>query len=314
MLVSLPYHEGELEFQARAGEFDRAVLTASAIRSWFPPPVVGFFRDQRWVVIGGRDVSGAVWVTVLFGQPGFLTVQSETVLRIAARPMVDDPLALLRSTAAPVGLLAIDLGRRRRVRVNGQATPLTDGDGGLLLTADQVYPNCMKYIQRRELVDVDHGQGRGPERRGGELTAAQQDWLATTDTFYLASAAPDGSADASHRGGTPGFLEVPDANSLLWPDYAGNSMFNTLGNVYLDPRVGLLALDPHTGSTLHLTGRCRVENDPPLLAPYPGARRLVLLQIEEVREYPHRVPLRFGPPEVSPFNPPSRLPAPDRHT
>lgn len=87
----------------------------------------------------------------------------------------------------------------------------------------------MKYIQRRELVDVNHGQGRGPERRGGELTAAQQDWLATTDTFYLASAAPDGSADASHRGGTPGFLEVPDANSLLWPDYAGNSMFNTLG-------------------------------------------------------------------------------------
>lgn len=81
-------------------------------------------------MIGGRDVSGAVWVTVLFGQPGFLTVQSETALRIAARPMIDDPLALLRSTAAPVGLLAIDLGRRRQVRINGQATPLTDGDGG----------------------------------------------------------------------------------------------------------------------------------------------------------------------------------------
>ena len=63
---------------------------------------------------------------------------------------------------------------------------------------------------------------------------SQRAWVAAADTFFIASAAPGGGADASHRGGNPGFVRVRDAATLEWPDYSGNTMFNTLGNITAD--------------------------------------------------------------------------------
>jgi len=68
--------------------------------------------------------------------------------------------------------------------------------------------------------------------------------------------------DASHRGGEPGFVQVLDDNHLLWPDYAGNNHFNTLGNLLVDSRVGLLFVDFAGGHLLQLSGR---TGSPPIV-------------------------------------------------
>ena len=99
--------------------------------------------------------------------------------------------------------------------------------------------------------------------------------------------------DASHRGGEPGFVSVENNTRLIFPDFAGNNHFNTMGNLVLDPRVGLLFVDFETGSLLQLTGRASIDWESDTVAKSPGAHRLVTIDIDEIVELPTAIPLRW---------------------
>ncbi|MBI5039672.1 MAG: pyridoxamine 5'-phosphate oxidase family protein, partial [Gammaproteobacteria bacterium] len=98
-------------------------------------------------------------------------------------------------------------------------------------------------------------------RRGSLLTPDQQTWIGQADTLFVASAHPEYGADASHRGGKPGFVEVMSPRCLRIPDYAGNSMFNTLGNFECFPHAGLAFVDFEHGRLLQLSGRPAIRWD-----------------------------------------------------
>jgi ferredoxin-NADP reductase len=100
--------------------------------------------------------------------------------------------------------------------------------------------------------------------------------------------------DASHRGGDPGFVRVESETRISFPDYAGNNHFNTIGNLVLDPRVGLLFVDFSTGGMLQLTGRAEITWEGPTLEHLPGARRLVQIEIEEIVDLSAALPLRWS--------------------
>jgi len=157
-----------------------------------------------------------------------------------------------------VGLLFIDLSTRRRYRVNGRVEdPEADP---LMVRVAEAYPNCPKYIQRRHLLVEPLGSSQQDDvQAGGQLTRAQQELLARADTLFLASANPRGDLDASHRGGAAGFVSVLDERALWVPDYAGNSMFNTLGNLRLESRAGLLFIDFDQADSLQLAGAVEVD-------------------------------------------------------
>jgi len=110
------------------------------------------------------------------------------------------------------------------------------------------------------------------------------DIRADADTLFLASRHPVAGADVSHRGGARGFVHVTAPNRLVIPDYSGNMMFNTLGNVAADPRAGLLLVDFEHGGTLQLSGRARIEWDPAAREGLPGAERVVEFEIDQVRD------------------------------
>ncbi|MFD9126712.1 pyridoxamine 5'-phosphate oxidase family protein, partial [Kitasatospora sp. NPDC059571] len=173
----------------------------------------------------------------------------------APRPAAGDPLAEALGRPAQVGTIALDPAGRRRMRVNGRSAP--DGAGGLRIAADQVFANCPKHIHRRS--PADGPPGLPSAAVSDRLTLRQQLAVSTADTFFIATAGPDGGIDASHRGGSPGFVTVAGEDELAWPDYPGNAMFMTLGNLELDPRAGLLVPDWEGGGALLLTGRARVE-------------------------------------------------------
>ena len=103
--------------------------------------------------------------------------------------------------------------------------------------------------------------------------------------------------------GAPGFVQVLGERRLAWPDYAGNAMFQTLGNLASDPRAGLVFADFATGDVLQLSGRARVDWDPARAARVAGAERVVEFDIEAVRETRGALPLRSQTVEPSPFNP-----------
>ncbi|MFD8076022.1 pyridoxamine 5'-phosphate oxidase family protein [Streptomyces sp. NPDC059718] len=256
------FHEGELSVQRRAG----VAHEAARLRGMLDPPHLGggvahFLADRDLAVLGAHDEAGRLWVSPLTGTPGFLSTRGDAV-RVAARPRTGDPLAVL-----PVGgaaaLIVIDFAIRRRLRLNG--TLATADDAGFELAVDQAYGNCPQYIQQRLLgpapADTPGGEDTptAAVRPADRLDAAQAALVGRADTFFLGTAHPEHGADVSHRGGPPGFVRTAPDGSLWWPDYPGNNMFNSLGNLAGDPAAALLFVDFATGTTLQLSGTAVVD-------------------------------------------------------
>lgn len=295
----MSYHPGELEMQARAGVQIMAQRVRRGIHDTMPPVAQDFLLDQTFAATASVAADGSVWASLLTGEPGFLHPQDAQTLRIAAQAIPGDPLEESLRHHPDLGLVVIDLATRQRVRLNGMAKPAR---GGWLLSIREAYSNCQKYIQARAPLPVERLASEA--KRGSVLTPAQQAQIAKADTFFIASYHPESGADASHRGGTRGFARVYDASRLEFPDYAGNMMFNTLGNITANPRAGLLFIDFEQGGILQISGRAEVVWDADRIAAIPGAQRLVTFSVEQVIEKPNAIPLQFSFLQASPFNPP----------
>ncbi|MEY9843292.1 putative pyridoxine 5'-phosphate oxidase superfamily flavin-nucleotide-binding protein [Streptacidiphilus sp. BW17] len=291
------YHPGERTAQALSGETERAEHLGRSIRDTIPPVAAEFLAQRQLFVVGAEDRSGRMWATVLAGEPGFLAVPDERTVTVAAGPHPEDPLlAVLDGSAGPtqVGTIALEPATRRRMRVNG----LLDGrtSDGWVLRAEQVFSNCPKYIQKRRPVPASPTSQPAPARRSAELTTAQRLHVGTADTFFVATAASDGRADASHRGGFPGFVETLSPTTLRWREYPGNGAYMTLGNIEVNPRTGLVLPDWESGDLLLLTGEARTD----------WQEHAVTFTLTEAVELPGALPMRWSEPEFSPANPPLR--------
>jgi predicted pyridoxine 5'-phosphate oxidase superfamily flavin-nucleotide-binding protein len=304
------FHEGELAVQRRAGVADDAARVGRILMSWIPQDYADFLASQMFVVVAGRDAQGLMWASPLTGAPGFACARDDRRLHLASDFPGADPLAAaFDPPGAPAGLLAIEPGTRTRIRVNGLAERAAHE---IDVDVREVFGNCRKYIQRRE---PEHGLGRdeaaapfaGQLRLGREPDARQSALIASADTFFIASSHPRRGADASHRGGRPGFVELSaDARRLRFPDYPGNRMFQTLGNIDSDPRVGLLFVDWETGTVVQLAGRATIVWDQHQIATFPGAERLVDVAIDAVTGRERAMPARWKLVEESRVNPPLR--------
>ncbi|GAA1071800.1 MULTISPECIES: pyridoxamine 5'-phosphate oxidase family protein [Kitasatospora] len=298
-MVKTPYHEGEQAVQQRAGE-GHPGWGSPMFEAAIPPPFDMFLRRQRMLVIGGVDDDGAAWSTVLTGPRGFAGAVGSHTIHVKALPVAGDPLEHVFDDQRDIGMLAIEPQTSQRIRINGVAQ--REGDI-LVVTTEQVLGNCPKYLQQRVL-RPDAPQAAAPAvRRSTVLDADQQRLITGADTFFIASRAPQHGADASHRGGAPGFVEVPAPNRIVWPDYFGNSFYMTLGNLQLDPACGLTFLDWEAGHALHVTGKARIDWDESRTKAVQGALRLVEFDVEQVVEVRDFTTLRWKFAAPSPFNP-----------
>ncbi|RVU23923.1 pyridoxamine 5'-phosphate oxidase family protein [Streptomyces antnestii] len=307
------YHSGEIAVQERAGMAQEAEFSGAAIGTTVPQVAVDFLAGQPMLVVGAADREGRLWAGQLTGEPGFLRVPGPDTLAVDALPLPQDPLAETLADPASVtriGMIAIEPATRRRMRMNGRSVRRGTG---LHIELDQVISNCPKYLQKREyrLLGPDGTADEasdGPKdhrvRHGTALTPAQQRTVRAADTFFIATASDRADADASHRGGNPGFVQVLSPTLLRWPDYTGNAMFLTLGNLALNPAAGLLFPGWDTGATLQLSGTARTVWDPEEIAGTPGAQRLVEFSVTAVREIDAASQLRWSEPRYSRFNPP----------
>ncbi|BCY13406.1 pyridoxamine 5'-phosphate oxidase family protein [Actinoplanes sp. L3-i22] len=290
------FHWGELAAQARAGFSERAAGVSRLVQPLLPGGADDFLAHQNLLFVGAQADDGRLWASLFTGPRGFVSAPDDESVRIRARLDADDPVEPMTRRDGRLGLLAIDLETRIRLRINGAATPLPDG---LRLAVEQSFPNCPKYIQKRS---VARGRDSQPGERttASALTEPMRELVAGADTFFVASASETGDPDVSHRGGNPGFVQVLSPTRLRWPDYAGNSMLMTLGNITENPRSALLVVDWATGSTLQLTGRAEV------LWAAEGSRA-VEFELDEAVHRPRSLPANWSAPTPSRYNPP--LPA-----
>lgn len=251
------YHEGELATQRRAGVLaDASRLERMVDPAGLSSGAAKFLAAQGFLAITGRDGNGVLWVSPLSGPAGFLRGCGRT-LQISAAPRAGDALHDM-PTGQQVGMVAIDFAARRRLRVNGT---LVERDGrGLAVRVDQAYGNCPQYIHPRVVnVPAIAAAGSIGARHATALTPADRAMIQAADTFFLGTTHPTRGSDASHRGGPAGFVRVDSPDGLWWPDYPGNNMFNSFGNLAVDNEAALLFVDFASGAALQLSGTAEVQ-------------------------------------------------------
>jgi uncharacterized protein len=142
-----------------------------------------------------------------------------------------------------------------------------------------------RFVQRRTIDDGDRA------------------FIERADMFFLATADAEGRPQCSYKGGDPGFVRVLDETTIAFPNYDGNGMYLSTGNVLVNPHVGLLFVDFENRKRLRLNGIASIGEVDPLAAQYPEAQFVVRVQATEIfpncPRYIHRYTLversRFVP-------------------
>jgi uncharacterized protein len=307
-LDDIPFHAGEIAVQTRAGVHEKAAIGGRrGIRRYLPDQHRQFFEQLPFIVLGGIDAQGQPWATLRIGEPGFMSSPDATTLRIGGETLGGDPLIDAWHVGAALGGLGIEPPTRRRNRINGVITE--DIGGTLTVQVRQSFGNCPKYIQSRTPTWVE-GDGfpstQRPQRRATVLDMSDCALIERSDTYFIATRSdmrdngPTQGVDVSHRGGLPGFVRVEDERTLLAPDYRGNQFFNTLGNLAVDPRAGLLFIDFEQGDLLYVAARAEIVWTRTALEAFPGAERLVRFTIQDVRRSPEALPFHWSEVEYAP--------------
>ena len=135
------------------------------------------------------------------------------------------------------------------------------------------------------------------------FTDADRAFIESRPMFFLATADNGGRPDCSYKGGRPGFIRVVEPGTLAFPSYDGNGMFKSLGNILVNPYVGMLFIDFESPKRLRVNGRASVREDDPLLAEFVGAQIIVRVQAEVIFPNCPRYVHKMQVVEESPYAP-----------
>ncbi|MEQ9520657.1 MAG: pyridoxamine 5'-phosphate oxidase family protein [Parvibaculum sp.] len=303
--VASPFHEGELRIQGRLGFRDRIdAMARRSVRDYMPEQHRTFFEQLPFLLLGTVDDKRRPWASLVAGKTGFIKSPDPHHLNITAKTLPSSPLQAHIKNGIAVGVLGLEPHTRRRNRMNGTISRCTDI--GFNINVVQSFGNCPRYIHTRTMgFTGDETQALPAIHRDG-LDNHMRAIIAAADTFYIATAFENddnplaNGVDVSHRGGKPGFTKV-EGNLLTFPDFNGNRIFNTLGNIEMNPKAGLLFINYDTRDMVYLTGAAKIIWGGAELEGFAGAERLVTIDVEEAIFVKNSFPLRSAFLERSPF-------------
>ncbi|MFQ3556619.1 pyridoxamine 5'-phosphate oxidase family protein [Streptomyces gramineus] len=226
----------------------------------------------------------------------------------------------------PAAGLVINLETRTRVKIAGrilggavlaeasEKNPVVDGAEGpaevqVALAVDETLGNCPKYLNRKAV------RPHAPSPvLAGDLLPLPPDavrLIGRSDIFFISSRHGTESMDTNNRGGAPGFVRVQsnsdtDGVVLVYPEYSGNRLYQTLGNIKTDPAVGITFPDFETGDVLYLTGRAEVMVGADAATLITRSKLAVRVTVEAARFVKDGLPFRGRFLDQSPYNPPVR--------
>ena len=296
------FHDGEKAVQALVKEKERAKQIGKNIVASLPLGVNSFIEEQSFIVASSIAKDGSVWVSNLLAAPGAVSISDQDSVSIDIAKLYlhkRDIFSCNVFVGAKIGLLFIDLGTRRRYRINGTISFLETGV--LVIGIDQCYGNCPKFIQKRVGVfqSLNHVDS---VVKGSILNDVVKNVISSSDTFFVGSSSKVGDLDVSHRGGPRGFVKV-SGNKLRIPDYQGNSLYNTLGNIHSNPKAGLLFIDFEAGFFVQLSGQAKLDFENPKDENTTGTGRYWNFCPDSWSMFSIPVNISWELIESSPFNP-----------
>ncbi|WP_184951790.1 pyridoxamine 5'-phosphate oxidase family protein [Paractinoplanes abujensis] len=276
-----------------------------------------WMAETPLLALGTVDRHDRIWTTVLGGAPGVTRPVAPQTLGVhspaLARPGFDPVLEALRTDDGRpeklVAGLAIDLEQRTRVKIAGRVRQSAVQATQIAVTVDETLGNCPKYLNRKAVRPHE----ASPQLVSDALPLPPEavDLIARADIFFLSSRHGTESMDTNNRGGAPGFVRVrsnsdDEGVTLIYPEYSGNRLYQTLGNLRTDPAVGMTFPDFETGDVLYLTGRAEVLIGAGAAAVLPHSKIAVRVTVEAARFVTDGLPFRGRLLDPSPYNPPVR--------
>ncbi|KAF4334176.1 oxidoreductase FAD-binding [Fusarium beomiforme] len=321
------WHQGERAVQEQLKVPQRGNPTFPGLAPQYGMRVM----QSSLVALGTLDSEGRPWTTVWGGERGFARPVAEGVL--AFNSSVDihhDPVfralwdgiddegvkqgAINRpSEGEGKGMagLSIDLETRDRVKLVGSMIAGATVDEGkavqMAMAVTESLGNCPKYLNKKDIVLHE----MVPELVSDQLPLPQEalDLIAAADMFFLSSTSGV-SMDTNHRGGSPGFIRIikneDDRVDLIYPEFSGNRLYQTLGNFKVNPLVGLAIPDYNTANVLYATGSASILVGEEASSYLARTKLAVKISITSAKFVKSGLPFRGLLGEYSPYNPPVR--------
>jgi len=148
------------------------------------------------------------------------------------------------------------------------------------MTANQRFHDGQRYLQ--ELFDSTRLADRLEESATENLTTHTREIVERCAFFFIATSDADGWPSCGYRAGMPGFVHIADEHTLLFPDYDGNGKFRCLGDLRVNPKVGLLFVDFDRQRRVVIRGTATVHEEHPLMSEFTGAQLLVEVRTQHV--------------------------------
>ncbi|KAG9944023.1 putative oxidoreductase, partial [Aureobasidium melanogenum] len=337
---ALEFHEGErmMQKKLRVPEMDNPTIPMLS------PQASGMLQRAPLLAFGTLDSEGRPWTTVWGGRKGFSQPLGNSMIgiRTSVASILDPVVETLVGRDAKGEIvneegegrllsgLAIDLDTRKRVKLAGRMIAGTLGgtngandtddhgqQGILQLVAriDESLGNCPKYLNRREISPAIPNpelisDSVPLERRAVEL-------INKGDLMFL-STSSGWSMDTNHRGGPPGFVrclsQEGGCTQFVYPEYSGNRLYQSLGNMNLNPKAGFCFPDFDTGTCLFITGRTEILFGREAAEVMPRSNLAVRVTITAARLVASVLPFRGNTGEFSPYNPVVRYLASEKAT
>ncbi|PTB66971.1 hypothetical protein BBK36DRAFT_52380 [Trichoderma citrinoviride] len=336
--MSSSWHPGELAMhrELRTGRFENPTSAGC------PTPYAIRVMHSQLVALGTLDEEGRPWTTVWGGERGFARPVAEGVLGLKSAvdkefdpvykafwassssspdksrgggPDEEEEEGIVRPEGGKMmSALSIDLETRDRVKLAGRLIAGADIRGPesevqLAFHVEESLGNCPKYINTKALEAVVPRPELVPGRPGGMLPPEAVALIEKADMFFLSST--NGvSMDTNHRGGPRGFIRVfrndEDGVELVYPEYSGNRLYQSLGNLKVNPLIGIVIPDYTTSDALYLTGRSTILLGKQASDILPRSNIAVKITLAASRLVKASLPFRGTPNEPSPYNPPIR--------
>ena len=332
------WHEGESQMHRllRVPEYDNPSSFG------LNPYATHLLHLSSILAVGTLDGEGRPWTTLIGGKPGFVKSLGDSV--VGVKTVVGwkyDPVleALVSEDGRGKALsaLGIHLDTRDRVKLSGRLLgsglvgsigPTSDKSElqkrdavelQMAFAVEQSLGNCPKYLNRKSLLPVVPQPTLLSDSL--PLGSAAIALLSKADTFFISTSHHTTNMGTNHRGGPPGFVRLasngPQRTTLIYPEYSGNRLYQTLGNLYTTPRAGLVFPDFSTGDVLYMTGTTEITYGKEASEVLPRSNLLVKIHLTAAKYVQRGLAFRAaggggGGGEPSPYNPPVRYLASER--
>ncbi|EKM51677.1 uncharacterized protein PHACADRAFT_261962 [Phanerochaete carnosa HHB-10118-sp] len=331
----LGWHRGERIIQERLGFGASMSNNYTWIRDFMPDQHREFHSTRLpFIPVTTLDDRGRPWTSIWAGkagEPGFVNSSSPNHMDMEIKVWEGDPFwdnhTLFNGEKLLAAGIGIEFSTRRRNKFAGHVYAMQKDNNvfQLKLIVNEAIGNCPKYINIRTLDPypdtlpvIVHKCDNLPE--DGRLPDELVEFVRECDTIFIGSsyeASPEEAkmfpshVGANQRGGRPGWVRMrSDGRTVVIPDYSGNRVLSSLGNIEVTPVASVTIVDFATGDTLYITGKAHTAVGQEAQAIMPRQGVITLLEVTGYRFVRDALPVRQRPgtePERSPYSPPVRL-------